>query len=99
MKVQTIEKELKSRRFVARVTEEDRQLFQQAALLEGRSMATFVISHSREVARQVIHQRSQIQLDAEQSLRFVEAMLARPPERSAAMKKAVIRYRRQVTEA
>lgn len=96
--MQTVGRKLKSRRFVARVTEEDRQLFQQAAMLEGRSMATFVITHSREMARQVINQRNQLQLDAAQSRRFVEAMLSPPPARSAAMNKAVARYRTQVTE-
>jgi uncharacterized protein (DUF1778 family) len=60
-------------------------------------MATFVITHSREVARQVINQSNLIQLDAGQSRRFVEALLAplRPP--TAALKRAMARYRRDVT--
>jgi uncharacterized SAM-binding protein YcdF (DUF218 family) len=40
--MQTMIKERKTRRFVARVTDADRLLFKQAATLEGRSMATFI---------------------------------------------------------
>ena len=72
-------KEQKGRRFVARVTEADKQLFQKATAIEGRSMAKFIITHVREVALQVIHQNNRIQLDVEESRRFVEALLA-PPE-------------------
>ena len=91
-------KERKSQRFVARVTEADKRLFQQAAMIEGRSMATFIITHSREVARKIVSQRHQIQLDAGQSRRLVEALLAPPRKPAIALKKALARYRRQVTE-
>jgi len=92
-------KERKNQRFVARVTEADKQLFQQAAAIEGRSVAKFIVTHVREVARQVIQQSHQIQLDAGQSRRLVEVLLAPPAEPTAALKKAMTRYRRQVTEA
>jgi uncharacterized protein (DUF1778 family) len=92
-------KEQKKQRFAARVTAADKQLFQKAAAIEGRSMAKFIITHVREVARQVIQQSNQIQLDADQSRRFVEALLAPPRKPAAALKKAMIHYRRQVTEA
>jgi len=96
--VQTTLKEPKRQRFVARVTAADKELIQKAAAIEGRSMAKFIITHVREVARQVIHQSNQIQLDADQSRRFVEALLAPPREPAASLKKAVVRHRRQVTE-
>ena len=92
-----IVREPKNRRFVARVTDTDRQLLQKAATIEGRSMATFVIAHSREVARQVIDQSNQIQLDADQSRRFVEALLAPPQPPTTALKRAMARYRHDVT--
>jgi len=91
-------KEHKSQRFVARVTEADKQLFQTAAAIEGRSMAKFVITHVREAALQVIHHSNKIQLDAEKSRQFVEALLAPPREPAAALKQAVSRYRRLVKE-
>jgi uncharacterized protein (DUF1778 family) len=97
--VQTTVKAQKSRRFVARVTEADRQLFQRAAAIEGRSMTKFIITHVRKVALQVIQQSNQIQLDAEESRRFVEALLAPSRKPNASLEKAIARYRRQITEA
>ena len=44
-------KERRGERLVARVSGTDKQLFQRAASLEGRSVATFVIVHAREMAR------------------------------------------------
>ena len=90
-------KEPKSQRFVARVTVADKQLFRKAAALEGRSLAKFITLHTREVARQVINQSNLIQLDADQSRRFVEALLAPPRPPTAALKRAMARYRRDVT--
>ena len=92
-------KERKSQRFVARVTAADKQLFQQAAAIEGRSVAKFIIAHVRERAREVIKQSNRIQLDADQSRRFVEALLTRPGQAPASLKKAMVRYRRHVKEA
>ena len=92
-------KERKSQRFVARVTEADKELFQQAAAIEGRSVAKFIITHVREVARRVVSQSQQIQLDADQSRRLVAALLAPPREPETALKNALKRYRQQVTEA
>ncbi|MGD0539095.1 MAG: DUF1778 domain-containing protein [Verrucomicrobiota bacterium] len=90
-------KEPKSQRFVARVTVADKQLFQKAAAIESRSLAKFITVHAREVARQIVAQSHQIQLDAAQSRRFVEALLAPPRPPTAALKRAMARYRRDVT--
>ena len=89
-------KEQKGRRFVARVTAADKQLFQRAATIEGRSMAAFVIAHAREVARQIIDQSNQIQLNADQSARFVEALLAPPRPPTPAMADSIRAYRKSV---
>jgi uncharacterized protein (DUF1778 family) len=89
-------KEQKGQRFVARVTAADKQLFQRAATLEGRSMATFVIVHAREVARQIINQSNLIQLSADQSVRFVEALLAPPRPPTPAMTDSIRAYRELV---
>ena len=97
--VPTMVKERKSQRFVARVTAADKQLFQQAAAIEGRSMAKFFVTHVREVAGQVVQRHQQIQLDAYQSRQLVEALLAAPRQPATALKRAVVRHRRQVTEA
>ena len=94
--METAVKERKNRRFVARMTETDRQLFKQAAMLEHRPVAAFVIMHSREVAQQVIQKSNQIQLDADQSRRFVEALLAPPRPPTPDMQKAMRSYRKMV---
>src|ERR1035437_6736529 len=91
-----IKKEPKSQRFVARVTAADKQLFQKAASIEGRSMAKFVIVHIREVASQVVSQSNRIQLDADQSRRFVEALLAPPRPPTPALQEAMRAYRKMV---
>ena len=89
-------KEPKSQRFVARVTAADKQLFQKAAAIEGRSLAKFITLHTREVARQVVVQSHQIQLNAAQSRRFVEALLAPPRPPTPAMREAIRAYRKSV---
>jgi uncharacterized protein (DUF1778 family) len=90
-------KEPKSQRFVARVTVADKQLFRKAAAIEGRSLAKFITIHTREAARQIVNQSNLIQLDGAQSRRFVEALLAPPRPPTAALKRAMARYRRDVT--
>jgi len=89
-------KEPKSQRFVARVTAADKQLFRQAAAIEGRSLAKFVTIHTLEVARQIVARSHQIQLDTGQSRRFVEALLAPPRPPTAAMRQSIRAYRKSV---
>jgi len=90
--VSAVTKEQKALRFVARVSAADKQLFQRAATIEGRSMAAFVIAHAREVAHQVISQNSLIQLNADDSVRFVEALLAPPRQPTLAMTESIRAY-------
>jgi hypothetical protein len=45
------------------------------------------------------HENQFLQLNAGHSRRFVDALLARPRQPTAALKKAMARYRRQVREA
>jgi uncharacterized protein (DUF1778 family) len=92
--VKTAEK--KSERFVARVTRGDKRILQQAASLEGRSMATFVIVHARTAAEEIIARRNVIRLNAEDSGRFVEALLAPPRPPTPRLKRALKLHRRTV---
>ena len=92
----TMIKEPKAHRFAARLTGADKQLLQKAAMIEGRSMATFVIVHAREVAKQIIQNESSIRLNAEQSVRFVEALLAPPRPPTRAMQESIRAYRKMV---
>jgi uncharacterized protein (DUF1778 family) len=94
--VNALTKEQKAQRFVARVTAADKQLFQRAATIEGRSMATFVIAHAREAARLIIHRSNSIQLSADESVRFVEALLAPPRQPTPVMTDSIRAYRELV---
>ena len=91
-----MEKERRGERLVARVSASDKLLFQRAAMLEGRSVATFVITHAREMARQVIGEQDIVALNAAQSRRLVKALLSPAPAPSARLKRAAAAYRRRV---
>ena len=97
--VQAMTKDRKTQRLVARVSAPDKLLFQKAASVEGRSLATFVIVHAREAAERTISRRQFIRLNEAQSRRFVETLLAPARKPAPSLKQAIKRYRRQVTEA
>jgi uncharacterized protein (DUF1778 family) len=89
-------KERRGERLVARVSGTDKLLFQRAAELEGRSVATFVITHAREMARRIVADQETIELDAIQSRRFVKALMNPAPATPGRLKKAVAAYRQRV---
>ena len=71
----------KRERLVARVTAEDKAIISQAAAIAGQSVGSFILSEARKAAVQTLEPRQRILLNAEQSRRLVEALLAppRPP--------------------
>ena len=71
----------KRERLVARVTAEDKAIISQAAAIAGQSVGSFILSEARKAAVQTLETRQRILLNAEQSRRLVEALLAppRPP--------------------
>ena len=89
-------KENREERLVARVSGSDKELFRRAAALEGRSVATFVIAHAREVAQRLVADHDTIELDAQQSRRFVEMLLKPVPVVPTRLKKAAAAYRQRV---
>ncbi|MBI4660689.1 MAG: DUF1778 domain-containing protein [Verrucomicrobia bacterium] len=89
-------RERREERLVARVSGADKQLFQRAASLEGRSVATVVITHAREVARRMVADYETVVLDTVQSRRFVKALLNPTPAAPSRLKKANAAYRRRV---
>lgn len=89
-------KERRGERLVARVSGSDKLLFQRAASLEGRSVATFVITHAREMARRIVADQETIELDAVQSRRFVKALLNPTASVPSRLKKAGAAYRQRV---
>lgn len=85
-------------RLVARVTPADKVLLEQAAGLEGCSVAVFAVAHLRAAAEKVIHEHEAIRLNASESRRFVEALLAAPKPPTRRMKSALALHRQTVTE-
>lgn len=73
----------KRERLVARVTAEDKAVIAHAAALAGQSVGSFMVAETRKAALQTIETRERIVLNAEESRRFVAALLAppRPPTR------------------
>ncbi len=88
----------KSNRLVARVTAEDKALFERAAVLEGCSVGAFVIQKVRAAAEKVVQGREVIRLNPEESRRFLKALLAPPRAPTKRFKTALKSYRASVTE-
>jgi len=89
-------KEPREERLLARLSRADKLLFQRAAALDGRSVATFVVAHAREVARRLIADCETIELDAVQSRRFVKALLNPASSIPRRLKKASAGYQKRV---
>lgn len=83
-------------RLEARVTADQKVLFQRAADLQGRSLTDFIISSAQAAAEETIRAQ-QIVLSAKDSALFVEALL-NPPEPNENLRRAMQRYRAFVGE-
>jgi uncharacterized protein (DUF1778 family) len=95
-RVSTVTEGRKTTRLVARVSQRDKNLLQRAAALEGRSLATFVVSHALADAKRLVSEPDVIRLTARESRKFVEALLASPRKPAAATRRAMTEYRRRV---
>ena len=82
-----------------RIRPEDKLLIEKAAALSGISVSAFVKMRLREAALEVIEQERVIQLNAEDSLRFAEALLAPPREPTPEFVAAWKAYKENVKEA
>ena len=90
----TIETSDKTRnaRLGARVSSDQKNLFQRAAALSGRTLSEFVIDSTQEAAARIVQEYELIRLSREEQLAFVSALL-NPPEPGARLRKAVESYR------
>jgi uncharacterized protein (DUF1778 family) len=86
----------KRERLVARVTVEDKAVIAHAAALAGQSVGSFMVAEARKAALQTIETRERIVLNAEQSRRFVEALLAPPRPPTKRMLAAMRAYKATV---
>ncbi len=74
-------------RLEARINAEQKELFQYAADLAGRTVTDFLVSTMHEKATQLIEEHQTIRLSMEESKRFV-ATLLNPPKPSTRLQAA-----------
>ena len=85
-------------RLATRIRVEDKRLIEKAAVLSGVSVSAFVKIRLREAALSVIEQENTIKLNAEDSKRFAEALLAPPREMPVAFEEGLALYKQAVIE-
>lgn len=85
--------EVRDERLEARVSRDQKELFQRAAALQGRTLTDFVIASVHDAAVRVIEETQTIRLNAEDSRAFAEALL-NPREPNAKLKATARRYLR-----
>jgi len=81
-------------RLEARVSSDQKDFFQRAATLTGRTLSEFVIDSAQEAAAKIVREHEVIRLSRKEQVAFVSALLA-PSEPGARLKKAVRRYRQK----
>jgi uncharacterized protein (DUF1778 family) len=83
----------KTERLEARITTEQKELFQMAAAIEGRSVSDFVTYTALAAARRLVQDQTATVLSPEESRRFVETLL-NPPKPNAKLRRAADRFRK-----
>lgn len=78
-------------RLEARVSADQKDFFQRAATLTGRTLSELVIDSTQEAAAKIVQEHDVIRLSRAEQIAFVTALLA-PSKPGARLKKAVQRY-------
>jgi uncharacterized protein (DUF1778 family) len=81
-------------RLEARVSSDQKDFFQRAATLTGRTLSELVIDSTQEAAAKIVQEHEVIRLSREEQVAFVSALLT-PGEPGARLKKAVQGYRQK----
>jgi uncharacterized protein (DUF1778 family) len=85
----------KSARLEARISADQKSLFERAAALQGKSLTDFLVSSAHDAALRTIEQVERIRLNARDSAAFAEALLnPRPPTQR--LRLAAQRYRKML---
>lgn len=79
-------------RLEARLSSDQKNFFQHAATLSGRSLSEFVIDSTQEAAAKVVQAHEVMRLSREEQMSFVSALL-NPPEPGSRLRRAVESYR------
>ncbi|MCC7047577.1 MAG: DUF1778 domain-containing protein [Alphaproteobacteria bacterium] len=78
-------------RLEARISREQKSLFQRAAELQGRTLTDFVVASVHEAAMRAIAEDRAIRLNADESLALADALL-RPRSPNSRLRAAARRY-------
>lgn len=79
-------------RLDARVSKVQKELFQRAAALSGRSLSDFVVASAQEAANRVIRDHAAIRLTQAEQAAFVRGLL-KPAAPNARLRRAVAAYK------
>jgi uncharacterized protein (DUF1778 family) len=85
----------KSERLEARISQENKELFQRAADIQGRTLTDFVVSSLVCAANQIIQENEIMVLSRKDQEVFVEALL-NPPAPSEKLRVAAQRYKKNM---
>ena len=88
----------KTERLAVSVCSDDKRRIERAAALSGQSLSSFVVGHARDAAERIVERHGRIRLNAEDSKRFVEGLLAPARKVPKAVKDAFEDYRQTVRE-
>ena len=88
----------KTERLAVRVSSDDKRRIERAAALSDQSVSSFVVGHAREAAERIVERHGRIRLNAADSKRFVEGLLAPARKVPKAAKDAFEDYRQTVRE-
>jgi uncharacterized protein (DUF1778 family) len=91
----TDETPVKTARFEARITAQEKALFLRAAELTGRSLTDFILACAHETATRTVREHEAMILSARDREVFVSALL-NPPAPGARLRKAARRYKQRV---
>lgn len=79
-------------RLEARVPSDQKDFFQRAASLTGRTLSELVIDSTQEAAMKIVQEHEVIRLSRDEQVAFVSALLT-PSEPGARLQRAVLSYR------
>ena len=82
----------KTARLDARITEEQKRLFTQAASIQGRSVTDFIVASSLEAAKAVVRDHELMTLTGHDREAFVQSLL-QPPAPGKRLRQAAERYK------
>ena len=87
----------KKERLEARVSREQKELFQRAALLQGRTLSEFMVSTLQEAAIRAVKESEVMELSARDREVFINALL-NPPEPNDKLREGFREYKEFMNE-